>query len=41
LRVDRRDFGLTFNQGLETGGVLIGNEVDIELDIEAVASEAT
>jgi polyisoprenoid-binding protein YceI len=37
LRVDRRDFGLTFNQGLETGGVLISNEVDIELDIEAVA----
>jgi len=41
FRVDRRDFGLTFNQALETGGVLIGNEVDIELDIEAVASEAT
>ncbi len=40
LRLDRRDFGLTFNQGLETGGVLIGNDVDIELDIEAVASEA-
>jgi polyisoprenoid-binding protein YceI len=41
LRIDRRDFGLTFNLALETGGVLIGNEVDIELDIEAVASEAT
>lgn len=40
LRVDRRDFGLTFNQALETGGVLISNEVDIELDIEAVASQA-
>ncbi len=40
LRVDRRDFGLTFNEILETGGVLIGNEVDIELDIEAVASAA-
>jgi len=41
LRIDRRDFGLTFNQALETGGVLIGNEVDIELDLEAVASEAS
>jgi polyisoprenoid-binding protein YceI len=41
LRVDRRDFGLTFNQALETGGVLISNEVDIELDIEAAASEAS
>jgi polyisoprenoid-binding protein YceI len=39
LRVDRREFGLTFNRALETGGVLIGNEVDIELDIEAVAPE--
>jgi polyisoprenoid-binding protein YceI len=38
FRVDRRDFGLTFNRGLETGGVLISNEVDIELDIQAVAS---
>ena len=37
LRVDRRDFGLTFNQVLGTGGVLIGNDIDIELDIEAVA----
>ncbi len=41
LRIDRRDFGLTFNQALETGGVLIGNDVDIELDIEAVATEDT
>ena len=41
LRIDRRDFGLTFNQALEAGGVLIGNEVDIELDIQAVAPEAT
>jgi len=41
LRLDRRDFGLTFNQALETGGVLISNEVDIELDVEAIASGAT
>jgi polyisoprenoid-binding protein YceI len=38
LRIDRRDFGLIFNQPLEAGGVLIGNDVDIELDIEVVAS---
>lgn len=36
LRVDRRDFGLIFNQPLETGGVLVGNDVEIELDIEVV-----
>lgn len=40
LRIDRRDFGLTFNQALETGGVLVGNDVDIELDIEVVPSAA-
>jgi polyisoprenoid-binding protein YceI len=39
LRIDRRDFGLVFNQPLETGGVLIGNDVEIELDIEIVASQ--
>jgi polyisoprenoid-binding protein YceI len=39
-RVDRRDFGLIYNQALEAGGLLIGNDVEIELDIEAVASAA-
>ena len=34
--VDRRDFGLTWNQVLETGGVMVGDRIDIELDVEAV-----
>ena len=34
--VDRRDFGLTWNQVLETGGVMVGERVDIEVDLEAV-----
>jgi polyisoprenoid-binding protein YceI len=34
--VDRKDFGLTYNQVLETGGVMVGDRVDIEADIEAV-----
>ncbi len=34
-RIDRRDFGLTFNQTLETGGVLVGNELKIVLDVQA------
>lgn len=34
--IDRRDFGITTNQALETGGVMIGDRVDIEADIEAV-----
>ena len=34
--IDRRDFGLTWNEALEGGGVVVGNEVSIELEIEAV-----
>lgn len=37
--IDRRDYGLTWNQALETGGVLVGNEVKISLEIEAVKQE--
>ncbi|MFC1585166.1 YceI family protein [Fibrobacterota bacterium] len=36
LTIDRRDYGLTFNKALEGGGLLIGHEVKIELNIEAV-----
>ncbi len=33
-KLDRRDFGLTWNQGLETGGVLVSNEVRIFLEAQ-------
>lgn len=32
---DREDFGLTWNQALETGGVLVGKKVKIEIEGEA------
>jgi polyisoprenoid-binding protein YceI len=35
-RVDRKDFGLTWNKALETGGVLVGEHVEIEIEVEAV-----
>ncbi len=35
-KIDRRDFGLTWNQTLETGGLLVGNEIKIELEVQAV-----
>lgn len=35
-KIDRRDFGLTWNAALETGGVLVGNEVKIRIEAEAV-----
>ncbi len=35
-QVDRRDFGLVWNKAIETGGVVVGDRVDIEIDLEAV-----
>ncbi len=34
--IDRRDFGMTWNATLESGGLVVGNEVAIELNIEAI-----
>ena len=34
--INRKDFGLEWNVALETGGVLVGDKVKIELDIQAV-----
>ncbi len=37
----RSDFGLKWNQVLEAGGVLIGDRIDIELEIQAVQAALT
>lgn len=34
--IDRTDFGLVWNQVLEAGGLLVSEEVDLELEIQAV-----
>lgn len=34
--INREDFGLTWNQALETGGFLVGKQVKIEIEAEAV-----
>ena len=33
----RKDFGLTWNQALEAGGVLVGDKVEVELNVQAIA----
>ena len=38
--IDRKDFGLTWNQLLEAGGVMVGDRIDIEIEIEAVKQTA-
>jgi len=35
-KINRKDFGLTWNTALETGGILVGDEVTITLDVEFV-----
>lgn len=35
-RINRKDFGLNWNQLLETGGVLVGDEVAISVDLQLV-----
>ncbi len=34
--IDRRAFGLEWNKALETGGVLVGEKVELNLEVEAV-----
>jgi polyisoprenoid-binding protein YceI len=36
-RIDRREFGLEWNQALETGGLLVGHDVDISIEVEGIA----
>lgn len=38
--IDRKDFGLTWNQLLEAGGVMVGDRIDISLEVEAVKQVA-
>ncbi len=40
-KLDRKDFGLAWNQVLETGGVLVGERVDVEIELEAVRQAAS
>jgi polyisoprenoid-binding protein YceI len=37
--LNRKDFGLNWNQVLETGGILVGDEVKLTIDVELVKSE--
>jgi len=40
-KINREDWGLTWNVGLETGGWLVGKELKIEIDLALVAAEAS
>jgi len=35
-KINRKDFGLTYNKVLETGGVVVGDEVAINIEVEMI-----
>jgi polyisoprenoid-binding protein YceI len=39
-KISRKDFGLTWNQVLEAGGLAVGDEIKISIDLAAVQAEA-
>jgi polyisoprenoid-binding protein YceI len=39
-RISRKDWGLNWNQALETGGMLVGDEIRIAIELEVVRQEA-
>lgn len=38
-KIKRSDFGLTYNAALETGGVLVGDDVNITIEVEAAKQD--
>jgi polyisoprenoid-binding protein YceI len=38
--IDRREFGLEWNKALDTGGLLVGEKVELSLEVEAVKQPA-
>jgi len=39
-KINRKDFGLTWNKALDAGGVAVGDEVTITIDVEATKRQA-
>jgi polyisoprenoid-binding protein YceI len=35
-KLDRRDFGISWNKTMDKGGIVVGNEISIALEIEAI-----
>ena len=35
-KINRKDFGLNWNQALETGGWLVGDDIKLSIDVELV-----
>ena len=40
-KLNRKDFGMVWNKTLDTGGLVVGDEVQIHLDIECIKAQKT
>jgi polyisoprenoid-binding protein YceI len=40
-KIKRSDFGLTWNAALETGGIMVGDELKLEIDVQMIKAAAT
>lgn len=40
-KIKRSDFGLTWNAALETGGIMVGDDLKIELDVQMIKAAVT
>lgn len=40
-KVNRKDWGMTWNQALETGGILVGDDIEIAIELELVKTPET
>src|SRR5947209_15026208 len=40
VTIDRKDYGLEWNKALETGGLLVGEKVELTLEVEAIKQAA-
>ncbi|HVR44356.1 MAG TPA: YceI family protein [Thermoanaerobaculia bacterium] len=38
-RINRRDFGLTWNRAVEAGGIAVGNDIDIGIEVELIRQD--
>ena len=40
-KINREEFGITWNAALETGGVLVGNDIKIKVELELIQLHKT
>jgi len=38
-KLNRKEYGLKYNQALETGGLVVGDEIELEINAEAVKAK--